>query len=102
MPKPNEGVGLKNLEAWNKAWIAKLVWEIAKKKDNLWIRWVHGKYLINKDWCDYTIMNDLCWYWSKLCMVKEEFKWGSKAQKKWYWEGNPKGEYKVKAGYEWH
>ncbi|KAJ8420029.1 hypothetical protein Cgig2_011568 [Carnegiea gigantea] len=49
LPKENEGIGLKNLEAWNKAWIAKLVWEVAKKKDSLWIKWVHGKYLINKD-----------------------------------------------------
>ena len=49
LPKTVGGIGLKNLEVWNKAWIAKLVWEIAMKKDILWIRWVHGKYLINKD-----------------------------------------------------
>ena len=49
LPKENGGIGLKNLEAWNKAWIVKLVWEVAKKKDSLWIKWVHEKYLINKD-----------------------------------------------------
>ncbi|KAJ8419404.1 hypothetical protein Cgig2_007179 [Carnegiea gigantea] len=85
LPKANGGVGLKNLEAWNKAWITKLVWEVAKKKDNLWIKWVYEKNLINKDWWDYNIVND-----------------GSTEQKKWYWKGNPKGEYKVKTGYEWY
>jgi len=62
LPKANGGVGLKNLDAWNKAWIAKLVWEVAKKKDSLWIKWVHEKYLMNKDWWDYTTVNDVCWY----------------------------------------
>ncbi|KAJ8422255.1 LOW QUALITY PROTEIN: hypothetical protein Cgig2_025875 [Carnegiea gigantea] len=49
LPKANERMGLKNLDVWNKAWIIKLVWEVAKKKDGLWIKWVHRKYLINKD-----------------------------------------------------
>ena len=39
------GLGLKNLAAWNKASIAKLVWCVALKKDMLWVKWVHGKYL---------------------------------------------------------
>jgi len=41
-------LGLKNLAAWNKARIAKLVRCIAKKKDMLWVKWVHGKYLKHK------------------------------------------------------
>ena len=84
LTKANGGVGLRNLEAWNKALIAKLVWEVANKKDSLWIKWVHGKYLINKDWWDYVTVNDVCWYCSKMCMVKKEFKWGSSDQRKWH------------------
>ncbi|KAJ8420030.1 hypothetical protein Cgig2_011569 [Carnegiea gigantea] len=45
-------------------------------------------------------MNDVCWYWSKLCKVKEEFKWGSDEQHKWHWKGDLMGAYKVKLGYE--
>jgi len=48
--------------------------EIAMKKDSLWIRWVYGKYLINKNLWHYTIVHDVYWYWTKLCLVKEEFK----------------------------
>jgi len=39
---------------WNKPIIAKLVWEIPKKKDILWVRWVHGRYLKEKTWWDYS------------------------------------------------
>ncbi|KAJ8421921.1 hypothetical protein Cgig2_025976 [Carnegiea gigantea] len=35
------GLGIEDLEAWNKALIAKLAWAIEKKKDVLWIKWVH-------------------------------------------------------------
>ena len=33
------------LDIVNQASIAKLVWAVATKKDNLWVKWVHGKYL---------------------------------------------------------
>ena len=43
-PKKHGGLGVKNLNLWNNACIAKLVWAVAKKKDHLWILWVHGRY----------------------------------------------------------
>jgi len=36
-PKNQRGLGIKNLNLWNQACIAKLIWAIAKKKDNLWV-----------------------------------------------------------------
>jgi len=48
------GAGIKDLTSWNKATIAKLVWAIATKKDSLWVKWVHGRYLKHKDWWDYS------------------------------------------------
>jgi len=29
--------------------MAKLVWAISNKKDVLWVKWVHSKYLKDKD-----------------------------------------------------
>ncbi|KAJ8425246.1 hypothetical protein Cgig2_015853 [Carnegiea gigantea] len=43
-PKNQGGLGVKNLLLWNKACVAKLVWATAKKKDCMWIMWVHGSY----------------------------------------------------------
>ncbi|KAJ8446318.1 hypothetical protein Cgig2_005849 [Carnegiea gigantea] len=53
-------------------------------------------------WWGYTTVIDVCWYWAKLCKVKEEFKWGSDVQHKWHWKGDPMGTYKVQLGYEWY
>ena len=39
-PKSNGGLGLKDLLVWNKALLVKHVWNIASKKDTLWIKWV--------------------------------------------------------------
>ena len=53
LPRKHGGFDLKNLVAWNKAYNAKLVWAIATKKDILWVKWVHGKYLKNVNWLEY-------------------------------------------------
>ncbi|KAJ8428966.1 LOW QUALITY PROTEIN: hypothetical protein Cgig2_003297 [Carnegiea gigantea] len=42
LEKKYRGLGLKDLAAWNKAVNAKLVWAVAKKKDLLWVKWVHA------------------------------------------------------------
>jgi len=43
-PKKHGGLGLKNMEAWNQACIAKLVWAVAKK-EILWVKWVHMRHI---------------------------------------------------------
>lgn len=41
--KPLEcgGLGLQNIQSWNKALLCKLLWNIHKKKKSLWIKWIH-------------------------------------------------------------
>ena len=46
-PKMEGGQGFKNLEAWNFALLSKNLWNIRAKKDTLWVRWIHQKYLQN-------------------------------------------------------
>ncbi|XP_058734249.1 uncharacterized protein LOC131605978 [Vicia villosa] len=41
------GLNLISLTAWNKATIGKMLWNIAKIKDRLWIHWIH-EYYMNK------------------------------------------------------
>ena len=48
--KNKGGLGIKNLDLWNVACIAKLIWAIAKKNDSLWVQWVHGIYIKGRDW----------------------------------------------------
>jgi len=37
-PKKYGGLGVKNLECWNDACMAKLVWAVAMKKDIMWVK----------------------------------------------------------------
>ncbi|KAJ8419248.1 hypothetical protein Cgig2_009795 [Carnegiea gigantea] len=78
--RKNGGLGIRNMEVWNKACIAKLVWAVAKKKDLLWVKW----------------------YWGKLFEVKEEVKWGCSPLQRWKWNGNLEREYNIQAGYKWY
>ncbi|KAJ8430542.1 LOW QUALITY PROTEIN: hypothetical protein Cgig2_012326 [Carnegiea gigantea] len=50
--KSKGGLGIKDFAAWNRATIAKLA--IADKKDVLWVKWIHGRYLNGKDQWEYT------------------------------------------------
>nr|XP_016456151.1 PREDICTED: uncharacterized protein LOC107780147 [Nicotiana tabacum] len=43
------GLNIMNLTIWNKAAIAKLLWDLARKKDCLWVRWVHCYYIKRAD-----------------------------------------------------
>lgn len=47
--KKHGGLGIKNLVKWNKASIMKLNWDIANKKDILWVKWIHNRYIKNAD-----------------------------------------------------
>ncbi|GJY63501.1 pentatricopeptide repeat-containing protein [Tanacetum coccineum] len=47
-PKDQGGLGLKNLQIWTNALLAKHVWNIEIKKDSLWVKWVHSVKLRGK------------------------------------------------------
>ncbi|GJU20036.1 RNA-directed DNA polymerase, eukaryota, reverse transcriptase zinc-binding domain protein [Tanacetum coccineum] len=75
-PKIHGGLGLKDLICWNKALLVKHIWNIANKKDTLWVKWVMGDALL----CGMTI--GVCldmivngsWKWPRdcLCLKNEE------------------------------
>jgi len=89
IPKRNGGLGVKNIGLWNMACIAKLVWDIANKKDTLWVQWIHGRYIKARGWWEYSIRSDASWYWKKLLKVRDRFR------------TYPKADYKIQEGYAW-
>ncbi|KAJ8429362.1 LOW QUALITY PROTEIN: hypothetical protein Cgig2_033194 [Carnegiea gigantea] len=92
-------LGRQNLDAWNKASVAKLVWCVALKKDKLWVRWVHEKYLKQQSWWDYHHPPDCSWHWKKIVAIKELFKQGVSQSATWTWQGN--SGFSIKNGYTW-
>ncbi|KAJ8429749.1 hypothetical protein Cgig2_031567 [Carnegiea gigantea] len=73
-PKKHVGLGLKNLAAWNKASVVKLVWSVAMKKDILWVKWFHVKYLKSTKWWEYKAPPGCSWCWKKIVTIKDVFK----------------------------
>lgn len=51
-----EGLGLRDLAAWNGALMTKFLWHMHDKKDSHWIRWVHHFY----------IKKESMWTWNPL------------------------------------
>ncbi|XP_030494848.2 uncharacterized protein LOC115710631 [Cannabis sativa] len=47
--KSSGGLGFRCISDWNKAALFKYVWAIAKKEDNLWVKWVHNVYIKDED-----------------------------------------------------
>ncbi|VFQ73367.1 unnamed protein product [Cuscuta campestris] len=49
--KPTEegGLGLRDSYTWNQAFLVKNLWNIASRKDTLWVKWVHSVYLRGRE-----------------------------------------------------
>ncbi|XP_075074519.1 uncharacterized protein LOC142162107 [Nicotiana tabacum] len=43
-PKTAGGFHVLDIQIWNKAAICKLLWNLCRKKDKLWVRWIHLYY----------------------------------------------------------
>ncbi|XP_062107185.1 uncharacterized protein LOC133818358 [Humulus lupulus] len=52
----------------------KHVWDITKKKDNLWVKWVNYVYIKHDDWWNHIAPNDASWYWKRIVQTKEIIK----------------------------
>lgn len=59
------GLGLNNLEDWNKRLVIKLIWDICRKKDTLRFKWIHMVMLKGR-----STPNDCSWVWRKLLKLR--------------------------------
>lgn len=77
-PKKYGGINIKCCHKWNFAAVGKLVWQLACKKDVLWVKWIHEVYMRGTDdiWQHKALQNS-SWYWRKLNELKE-------GMKQWY------------------
>ncbi|KAL0287980.1 UNVERIFIED_CONTAM: hypothetical protein Sradi_7112600 [Sesamum radiatum] len=44
-PKEEGGLGIRHIQSWNVALLARVLWNIHRKSDTLWVQWVNGVYL---------------------------------------------------------
>lgn len=95
--KKEGGLGITGCLIWNEAAVAKYVWNMAQKEDNLWVRWVDHIYIKGSDWWQYVIPKDSCWYWKKICHIRDRFIPGYN-QNGWL---KPDGKYTIASRYTW-
>uniref|UniRef100_A0A803Q2L3 Reverse transcriptase domain-containing protein n=1 Tax=Cannabis sativa TaxID=3483 RepID=A0A803Q2L3_CANSA len=88
------GLGFRNIHQWNIATLGRYVWDIASKKDCLFVKWIHMVYLKDQDWWSYVVPLDCSWAWKKIVAVENKF------QQKGDMKSFVMQRYKVKQGYQ--
>lgn len=70
-PKAAGGLNILYLELWNKAAILKHLWDIARKKDCLWIQWIHTHYTKTRSLETITTPKAASWVIRKIMDTKD-------------------------------
>ncbi|XP_073051681.1 uncharacterized protein [Primulina eburnea] len=93
-PIEDGGLGIRDLRAWNKALLTKILWNIHIKKDTLWVRWVHHYYW--NDVIDWRWRKDDIVLIKKLVEIRDELLaregcWDTVVARLSIWFGTTKG-----------
>lgn len=65
---------MRKIKMWNRIALAKYVWKITIKQDNLWVKCMHEVYIKDAEWWDYEPPLDRYWYWKQICKIKNRLK----------------------------
>ncbi|XP_019244265.1 PREDICTED: uncharacterized protein LOC109224132 [Nicotiana attenuata] len=71
LPQTMRGLNVINLYNWNKAAVEKYLWAITKKKDCLWIRWIHSYYIKNQIIDTMSIPKNAAWVVRKIIELRK-------------------------------
>nr|XP_016462545.1 PREDICTED: uncharacterized protein LOC107785694 [Nicotiana tabacum] len=66
MPKVAGGLNILDIFIWNKAAICKLLWVVGKKKEKLWVQWIHCIYIKGRDLASMPTPNQGSWIVRKI------------------------------------
>ena len=67
-PKHQGGLNIFDLESWKQTRLEKMLWNINKMKENLWMKWIHSYYIKNQE-----LMSMACkpkYSWVMNCIVQ--------------------------------
>lgn len=70
-PKKEGGLGLKKIEDWNKAYIARLIWLLFAGSKSLWIAWVHAHLLKDQSFWTSKLHSGISWTRRKILNFRE-------------------------------
>lgn len=81
MPKNAGGWNIIDMKLWNKAAVTKLLRCLAKKKDRIWIRWIHAYYIKGLDLFTMKCPNQASWIVQKIIGSAQYFQDDAKRAK---------------------
>ncbi|XP_070004401.1 uncharacterized protein LOC142163412 [Nicotiana tabacum] len=73
MPRAAGGLKLIDFNLWNRAAICKLLWAVTSRKESLWVQWIHGYYIKNKDLATMKTPSQACWLVKKIFDARSWF-----------------------------
>ena len=59
-------MNLRDMHKWNRVALLKHLWNLARSKENMWVKWVHSYYLKNKDMFTAAIFMHVIWSFKKI------------------------------------
>jgi hypothetical protein len=71
VPKSAEGLGLRRSADMNNALLAKLGWNVAKKDDKPWVRFMNAKYLRGKSFWSAKASTKSSWVWKSILSTRD-------------------------------
>ncbi|GLT48179.1 hypothetical protein SLA2020_218200 [Shorea laevis] len=69
-PKVEGGLGIKPLQAWNKACILRFIWLLFSKAGSIWVAWVQAYLIKGKSFWSLKIPGDTSWFWRKILSLR--------------------------------
>ncbi|XP_019248423.1 PREDICTED: uncharacterized protein LOC109227679 [Nicotiana attenuata] len=73
MPRSAGGLKLIDYTLWNRAAICKLIWAVSTRKESLWVQWIHGYYVKNKEIEFMKTPTQACWLVRKILDARKWF-----------------------------
>ncbi|GKA86411.1 RNA-directed DNA polymerase, eukaryota, reverse transcriptase zinc-binding domain protein [Tanacetum coccineum] len=73
-PKDQGGLGLKNLGAWNEVLMIKHLWNVAVKKETLWVKWIYMERLKDKNIWEAECDSNCTMGWKNILSLREKIR----------------------------
>nr|GEW70183.1 hypothetical protein [Tanacetum cinerariifolium] len=71
-PKDQGGLGLKNLGVWNEVLMIKHLWNVAVKKDTLWVKWIYIENLKERSIWEAQCDNKFSVGWKNILSLRDK------------------------------
>ncbi|GAA0144367.1 reverse transcriptase [Lithospermum erythrorhizon] len=74
LKKSEGGLGVKIIQTWNMACMAKHIWDLCTGNEALWVKWINTVRLKGQSFWGIKVRGVDSWVWKKMLTVREDLK----------------------------